>query len=133
MARPSQGDRANPVHSAERPLYTVRMNLDRMRWPARSTTAAPPPVRGFLLAATVTGLLAAVAGCEAPAEKSAWEKAGATTSEAVEDAKRAAAESAEDGWQAIKESSEKAWDSTKKTSVAVLEEAKKAAGVVSEE
>lgn len=109
------------------------MNIDRMRWPARSTSAAPLPVGGFLLAATLTALLTVAAGCESPSQQSAWEKAGATTSEAVEDAKKAAAESAEDGWQAIKDGSEKVWDSTKRTSVAVLEKAKEATGVVSEE
>ena len=108
------------------------MNLDRMRWPARSTTAAPHPARGFLLAATVAGLFAVVAGCDSPAEKSAWEKAGATTSEAIEDARKAAAESAEDGWQAIKDGSERAWETTKKTTENAVEEVKKTAGVTEE-
>lgn len=108
------------------------MNIDRVRWPARSTAATPHPARGVVLAATVAGILTVLAGCESPAEKSAWEKAGATTSEAIEDARKAAAESAEDGWQAIKDGSEKAWETTKRTTANAVEEVKKTAGVSEE-
>jgi hypothetical protein len=125
-------DQANPILSVAPSFYDARMKIDQMRRAARSPVAAPPRVRGFLLTATAVGLLAVIGGCEAPAEKSAWERAGAETSKAVEDAKRAAAEKAEDGWEAIKESTEKAWDTTKKTSVAAVDEVKKAAGVSEE-
>lgn len=108
------------------------MNIDRVRWPARSTAAAPHPVRGVVLAVTVTGLFTVLAGCESSAERSAWEKAGATTSRAVEDAKKAAAESAEDGWQVIKDGSEKVWETTKRTTSNAVEEVKKTAGVSEE-
>ncbi len=101
--------------------------------PARPPVAAPSTFHGFVLTATVAGLFAVATGCEAPVEKSAWEKAGATTSEAVEDAKEVAVETAEDGWEAIKDSSGKAWDTTRKKSAAALEEVKKAAGIVNEQ
>jgi hypothetical protein len=108
------------------------VNIDRVRWPARSTAVAPHPDRGVVLAATVAGLLTLLVGCESPAQKSAWKKVEATTSEAIEDVRNAASESAEDGWQAIKDGSGKAWETTKKTASNAVEEVKKTAGVSEE-